>query len=549
MLDPFADTPAPPLTSRAADLANRARRMQVRPIEPPAATPPAEPLVVMPPPLGPTRRFGVEFTAAGVLFSQPVTIGRNVAVAGDFNGWKPERTPLLVNDQTGRLEATMTVPPGISQYRLVVDGAWIADPYNPAVAPNPLAEPTACWPSRTTAPRTASNSRRLFGFRRLLRLSLPTTPSRGARDEQWNQSRAGGTSAAGIFSHAANSHRPSRLWAAAGFGGVTEEFDALTDLFLGEVTGKTGVAAGAPSASRVEPSGPSAGEVPSTNQPYSPAERGRAFIECVVMGHLPVLASAWGSQYVREVAQAAGVPVAFVRVQSGFATVELVGENAPAPRGEDDDHCSLEEALREAAAVTDRWIVRADPGEEADIAARRGVRLVTLLTGPDEAARVSAYSLVKTLAKHLPPPAEADGPLVRLAMMSAPEQKADEAGKRLASVVREFLGRDVQHAICSSRIRATRPPATLFSGRTDPVGIGRARACRSRRGGRRRTSRTEPPVDPPRPAGCSEPPGAARARSSGSSNARPGSSNRRGAGSTGLVGAQSHFHARTDARD
>ena len=50
----------------------------------------------------------------------------------------PERTPLRANPQTGVLEAVAQIPPGYSQYRLVVDGKWMPDPFNPLVAPNPF---------------------------------------------------------------------------------------------------------------------------------------------------------------------------------------------------------------------------------------------------------------------------------------------------------------------------------------------------------------------------------------------------------------------------
>lgn len=82
------------------------------------------------------RLFGVQHTARGVLFVQPVTIGQDVAVAGEFNNWTP--MPLRANPLTGMLEAIVAIAPGYTQYRLVVDGKWIPDPFNPVVAPNPF---------------------------------------------------------------------------------------------------------------------------------------------------------------------------------------------------------------------------------------------------------------------------------------------------------------------------------------------------------------------------------------------------------------------------
>ncbi len=54
---------------------------------------------------------------------------RSVAVAGDFNGWNPERTPLSRVDG-GVWTATIPLKPGRYHYMYVVDGTqWIADPF------------------------------------------------------------------------------------------------------------------------------------------------------------------------------------------------------------------------------------------------------------------------------------------------------------------------------------------------------------------------------------------------------------------------------------
>jgi 1,4-alpha-glucan branching enzyme len=53
----------------------------------------------------------------------------SVALAGDFNGWDPIRTPL---EQTSSGAWTVTIPlePGRYEYMFVVDGKeWIADPF------------------------------------------------------------------------------------------------------------------------------------------------------------------------------------------------------------------------------------------------------------------------------------------------------------------------------------------------------------------------------------------------------------------------------------
>jgi 1,4-alpha-glucan branching enzyme len=51
-----------------------------------------------------------------------------VQVAGDFNGWNPDRTSLELA-QGGVWTVTLPLEPGRYQYMLVVDGdRWVADP-------------------------------------------------------------------------------------------------------------------------------------------------------------------------------------------------------------------------------------------------------------------------------------------------------------------------------------------------------------------------------------------------------------------------------------
>ncbi len=52
----------------------------------------------------------------------------SVSVVGDFNGWIPDRTPLVpVGD--GEWIARLKLPPGVYQYQFVVDGNdWVPDP-------------------------------------------------------------------------------------------------------------------------------------------------------------------------------------------------------------------------------------------------------------------------------------------------------------------------------------------------------------------------------------------------------------------------------------
>ncbi len=189
-----------------------------------------------------------------------------------------------------------------------------------------------------------------------------------------------------------------------------------------------------------------------------------AIVECIVLGNLPVYGAAWAAQYVREVARAAGRPVAYLRLQSGYASVELVGgADAGAPQA----CATLEDAVKHAAARTYRWVLRADLGEEPRVAASPLVRVVTLLTGVDETAVLGAYTSIKSLAAELAAETDARDVAIRVAVMGATPKQAEPACARLAEAARRFLGRDVQHAVCGAKVAASRPADVLFSGRTD----------------------------------------------------------------------------------
>lgn len=88
----------------------------------------------------PAPFFGVHVTPEGVLFLQPVAVGRRVVVSGDFNGWSDTEVVLLLDESRGVMHARVALPPGLWQYRLIIDGRWTPDPYNPHCLPNPFGD-------------------------------------------------------------------------------------------------------------------------------------------------------------------------------------------------------------------------------------------------------------------------------------------------------------------------------------------------------------------------------------------------------------------------
>lgn len=153
----------PPALSRAEDMVVRARKLISRgeqlakrraaavgtasspPLDPkPIVTP--SPPVAPPQPLSerpPLPLLGVQQTPSGTLFVQPLSIGQQVCIAGDFNNWSPVSHRLRPNPAAGVHELCIPLPPGRRLYRLVVDGRWSADPFNPIIETNPFGEPNS----------------------------------------------------------------------------------------------------------------------------------------------------------------------------------------------------------------------------------------------------------------------------------------------------------------------------------------------------------------------------------------------------------------------
>ena len=62
---------------------------------------------------------------------------KKVCVAGSFNGWKPERTPLTPAGN-GRWVGALSINPGKYEYLFVVDDQWVPDPNAKESVENPF---------------------------------------------------------------------------------------------------------------------------------------------------------------------------------------------------------------------------------------------------------------------------------------------------------------------------------------------------------------------------------------------------------------------------
>lgn len=84
--------------------------------------------------------YATKTTPEGVWFITHAPGAQQVAVAGDFNNWSPNATPMLRNGREDCFHALLPLQPGRYCYRFVVDGSWKHDPSNNYVEANPFGE-------------------------------------------------------------------------------------------------------------------------------------------------------------------------------------------------------------------------------------------------------------------------------------------------------------------------------------------------------------------------------------------------------------------------
>lgn len=80
--------------------------------------------------------YGIRRSSTGILFVQPESVGQRVEIAADFNGWDPSSSKMNHNEALGVYELHVKLPKGVYHYKLVVDGQWVLDVYNPDLVDN-----------------------------------------------------------------------------------------------------------------------------------------------------------------------------------------------------------------------------------------------------------------------------------------------------------------------------------------------------------------------------------------------------------------------------
>jgi len=84
--------------------------------------------------------YGVNQISDAVVFVTLYPRAKSVQIAGDFNSWQPEKTPMQKVDASGVWQTKLSLPVGKYHYRMVVDGQWQQDPYNELTELNPFGE-------------------------------------------------------------------------------------------------------------------------------------------------------------------------------------------------------------------------------------------------------------------------------------------------------------------------------------------------------------------------------------------------------------------------
>jgi len=84
--------------------------------------------------------YGVNQVDDAVIFVTLYPRANSVQLAGDFNNWQPQKTPLQKVGESGVWQTRLKLPAGRYRYRLVVDGQWQQDPYNETTEQNPFGD-------------------------------------------------------------------------------------------------------------------------------------------------------------------------------------------------------------------------------------------------------------------------------------------------------------------------------------------------------------------------------------------------------------------------
>jgi hypothetical protein len=91
------------------------------------------------------RRMVASFSEPRAVQLRLVTTASSaVTVAGDFNDWDPQATPLRPTGRSGEWTVELRLRPGRYRYAFLVDGRnWVGDPSEPRAADSDYGAPTS----------------------------------------------------------------------------------------------------------------------------------------------------------------------------------------------------------------------------------------------------------------------------------------------------------------------------------------------------------------------------------------------------------------------
>lgn len=197
------------------------------------------------------------------------------------------------------------------------------------------------------------------------------------------------------------------------------------------------------------------------------------FVDGIVLGHLPVFAAAWVSQYAKRVSEERGSPVTLVRLHGGRCELDLVGSLNSSHS--DTPPTSAPAAVAAASLASHTWILRVDEPNETTLATLEGVDRLTILTGADDVAMAATYRTLKFLVAQIRASdldEDSIASRLRVMIMGATDEKAASAQEKLRSMMAAFLDAPIEVLVGPQRISPTLM-ASLFRDATqhDPAEI------------------------------------------------------------------------------
>lgn len=162
----------------------------------------------------------------------------------------------------------------------------------------------------------------------------------------------------------------------------------------------------------------------------------RPLVEIILVGHLPVRAGLWLTQYADDVAREEGA-TALLRLDTEQVILEILRGSESAARAS--AASTLNEAIACAGPQVRRWILRPAVEERVTSLLEAEVDVITILSGADEAAIVAAYRTIKELfdaASRIEHPL----PAIELAILGADPVAARQAAESIRDTAQLHMG-------------------------------------------------------------------------------------------------------------